>query len=290
MPLAPPTVLREELPNRPPKKEEVKSSIGQEALQFKDGDQPWECVRRVLEWALGEGANLEGCFLHGRRGRVGVHLPRLHAAGCYPHTWPFPLTLAGVQAAQRAAQELYASGPESRERLLREALEQGASRRGKRPAEEAEAAEEEAPGAKRHEQAQPRGCAQKPESAGGERARGAGGAEAAAAPADALQQRAAAVQQHRTGLALQRLRGDTPADNSGKQRILQLACAARRGCPLLQVGRCLACACVQVPQPAGGAHHSVMLLYVLLQPAAPCMPSWLRRAAPCRAGLAGALG
>lgn len=260
--------------------------LGELASQFQAGQLCWETTCKVLEASLPEGTSLAGCFVPGEDERqFSVDVAGLHAAGCYPHTWTFPLKLAEVQEANAEALAIYNQGPEGREGLLQDALGQGGSRRGKRPAEAAEA-----PGAK-----QPRGCAQMPESSGGQRARSSGGAEAAAAEEEEetalqkLQRRIAPVQERRFALVLQAFEAAAAGGGDKQRSILELVCAIGHGSQQLQVGRLLACG---MHTDDGGQQAGA--LHALLPPAAgPAGPantctlslSAVCRAVPCRACL-----
>lgn len=67
-------------------------------------ENPFEYLQQLLEWCAPPGTDLPRCIEPGSADEPGVADVRaLHAAGCYPHAWPVPLTRAGVQAANEQA-------------------------------------------------------------------------------------------------------------------------------------------------------------------------------------------
>lgn len=86
-------------------------------------EDPFDYLQRLLEWGAPPGAELPRCIEPGSGGRAGVaDLRALHAAGCYPHAWPVPLTRAGVQAAN---EQEAAEAAEDSEAVLRKAVRLG---------------------------------------------------------------------------------------------------------------------------------------------------------------------
>ena len=84
---------------------------------------PLDYVQQLLRWGAPAAASLAGCFVPSEAdSSAGVDIAALHAAGCFPHAWPLPLTAAGVQAANREAAVAYAADPEG---TVQAVLDQG---------------------------------------------------------------------------------------------------------------------------------------------------------------------
>ncbi len=222
------------------KKDGLLRLIGTDAPQPGAEQEPLDYFSTLMEWPLAAAVKAD-CIVW-VDDKPYLDLERLHAAGCFPHAWTFPLTLDGVQAANRQAQAVYNQGPEGRQRLLREALE-AASRRSKRPADTpAEEAAEEAP------RAQQRRAAQVSEFSGGERQRSSrdtgtaaahapeAGAQEAAAEAPAAPAHAAAAQAQEAEAqvpALTALLGHRPAVLQRRAVLLQVGSGSNMPLSLL---------------------------------------------------------
>ena len=96
---------------------------------------PFDYIEQLLTWGSSLVLSLAGCIRRANgRQPASIDLGKLHAAGCFPHSWPVPLSLEGVQAANRQTAAAATADPEA---MIEEALERsGQVSRHARPAAE----------------------------------------------------------------------------------------------------------------------------------------------------------
>ena len=98
----------------PSKLQRLGEWLGPDAPQFipYTGQDPLDYIEQLLQWGAPAGASLTGCILRDSDVQLAsVNVSALHAAGCFPHAWGVPLSLAGVRAANRRMAEAAAAAP-----------------------------------------------------------------------------------------------------------------------------------------------------------------------------------